>query len=188
MDGRRSIMLIMNRCRCERSTNQRYEMNRVIRELNLSKDRAINRLEKKRKKRLRRKEKVYIGTIAGIVEEGLKQRETRTCFVSRITWANANFQRNSFEATRSISFHVSLIRRNRRRIYFTMKANDRPSSLEPRIFLDTFNKYLYIKYICTNGKMKENERIFLIFYIFIWSKSQGAWNQVLLPCSKSKNL
>lgn len=51
MDGRRSIMLIMNRCRCERSTNQRYEMNRVIRELNLSKDRAINRLEKKKKEK-----------------------------------------------------------------------------------------------------------------------------------------
>lgn len=56
MDGRRSIMLIMNRCRCERSTNQRYEMNRVIRELNLSKDRAINRLGKEKKEMEERKD------------------------------------------------------------------------------------------------------------------------------------
>lgn len=59
-------------------------------------------------------------------------------------------KRNSFEATRSTSFHVSSITRNRRQIYFTVKANRRPSSfrsfVHPRpndIYID---KYL-IKHV-----------------------------------------
>lgn len=48
----------------------------------------------------------------GIVEEGLKQRETRTRISNHMSEHKLS-TRNSFEATRSTSFHVSLIRRNR---------------------------------------------------------------------------
>lgn len=48
----------------------------------------------------------------GGIEEGLKQRETRTRISNHMSEHKLS-TRNSFEATRSTSFHVSLIRRNR---------------------------------------------------------------------------
>lgn len=53
-------------------------------------------------------------------------------------------KRNSFEATRSTSFHVSSI--TRRQIYFTVKANRRPSSSVLRA--SSSKRYIYIdKYL-----------------------------------------